>query len=145
MMNWKLRPAVAGDAAALKNCIDAAYAAASLRIDDLPAVSDGIEDDIGANNVWVAELDRMIVGGVVLILMDSHGLIANVAVAPTAAGLGLGRGLIEHAESACRNLGLTEIRLSTHVLMPENVRFYRHLGWSETSRSGNKVYMTKGL
>ena len=32
--------------------------------------------------------------------------------------------------------GLRELRLTTHVAVPENLRLYRHLGWRETGRSG---------
>ncbi|MGI9258939.1 MAG: GNAT family N-acetyltransferase, partial [Gammaproteobacteria bacterium] len=66
-------------------------------------------------------------------------------VRPECTGMGLGRALIHQAERDCRELGLPEIRLSTHVDMPENVAIYSRLGWVETGRSGNKVHMSKAL
>ena len=57
--------------------------------------------------------------------------------------MGLGRALIDRAEQDCLNLGLHEIRLSTHEAMPQNVVIYSHLGWRETGRSDNKVRMSK--
>jgi GNAT superfamily N-acetyltransferase len=57
----------------------------------------------------------------------------------------VGRALIGEAEEACRTLGLDELRLTTHVGLPENVGLYEHLGWSVTDRSGSKVRMAKRL
>jgi GNAT superfamily N-acetyltransferase len=133
------------DAEALIKCIDAAYAIYKDRIKDLPAVSEGVADDIETHRVWVVELEQSIVGGLILVPHDKYAHLANVAVDPNCFGLGLGRGLIERAEEECRYLGLGEMRLSTHIGLPENVRLYEHLGWRETGRSGNKVHMTKRL
>lgn len=145
MVRWEIRPAVTEDAVPLAACIDAAYADYRAHIKDLPPVSEGIAGEIQTNLVWVAELDHKIIGGLILKLGADHAVLANLAVHPDAGGLGIGRGLIEHAESHCRKNGTTEFRLSTHIAMPENVGLYRHLGWKETGRSGNKVNMTKRL
>ncbi len=138
-----IRRAGEKDAVALVRCIDAAYAGYRDRIADLPAVADGIPEDIEADRVWVAELEEAVVGGLVLVLEDGFVILANVAVDPGFAGQGLGRALIDHAEALCREKGLSELRLTTHVGIPENIRLYRHLGWTETGRSGNRVHMAK--
>ncbi|WP_282605377.1 GNAT family N-acetyltransferase [Pelagibius sp. Alg239-R121] len=145
MVAWNIRRARQQDATALSICIDAAYSIYASRIVDLPAVSSGISDDIEKNVVWVAEQNESIVGGMILIPMEEFALLANVAVDPRCAGLGLGRRLIELAESETLGLGKRELRLTTHLAMPGNVRLYAHLGWWELGRSGNKVYMTKFL
>ena len=145
MQNWHIRRAKDGDAEALIRCIDAAYAPYQERLEDLPPVSEGISQDIRTHCVWVAELHGSVVGGLVLILREEFALLANIAVDPSASGLGLGRGLIECAEAESRRLGLREMRLSTHVGMPENVHLYEHLGWRESGRSGSKVHMVKRL
>ena len=145
MANWIIRRAQEKDAAALAGCIDAAYAAHKSRIVDLPAVSGGIAEEISRNLVWVAAKDHRIVGGLVLVPETDHLVIANVAVAPTETGAGLGRALMDLAEAEARRLGLEMLRLSTHIAIPENVRLYEHLGWHETGRSGNKVTMAKLL
>ena len=145
MAGWTIRPAVAEDTVPLETCIDAAYAGYRARIKDLPRVSEGIADDIRTNLVWVAELDQEIVGGLILALGTDHAVLANLAVHPDAGGMGIGRGLIEQAEAECREQRKAELRLSTHVAMPENISLYRHLGWEETARSGNKVTMAKRL
>lgn len=143
MAEWTIRTATLQDAAPLATCIDAAYARHRQRIRDLPPVAEGIADDIRSNLVWVAELDHAVVGGLIMIPGDTYAILANIAVDPKCAGMGIGRGLIEHAEAQCRRSKKTELRLSTHVDMPENVDLYEHLGWQETGRSGNKVHMTK--
>ena len=143
MSKWKIRPATVRDTTALSECIEAAYSVYASRITDLPAVSEGISDDIANQIVWVAEINRTIVGGIILIPKEHFLVLANVAVHPKSSGLGLGRTLIELADRVCLELGLNEIRLSTHVDIPENIRLYKHLGWQETGRTGNRVDMRR--
>lgn len=145
MSKWQIRPANARDARALSECIKAAYSIYASRVTDLPAVAEGISGDIKNHRVWVAEIDQNIVGGIILISHDDFVLLANVAVHPDSSGLGLGSALINLAEAECLNLGLHELRLSTHVDIPENVRLYTYLGWQETGRTGNKIHMRKVL
>lgn len=145
MTSWKIRRAQSRDAIHLAAAIDAAYAPYRAHIYDLPPVSEGIEDDIADNRVWVAEVDGAIAGGLVLAQGDGFAVLANIAVSPGHGGQGIGRGLIERAEQYCREAGTNELRLSTHKAMPENVRLYKRLGWVEVGRSGNKVLMTKLL
>lgn len=143
MTDWTIRRANLDDANALAHCIDRAYSIYKDRISDLPAVSSGISDDIINNLVWVAIMDSSVVGGMVLVPQKHHVALANVAVDPSTVGSGLGRGFLELAEKEARKLGKEELRLSTHVDMPENVNLYQHLGWVEIGRSGNKVHMSK--
>ena len=145
MPDFTLRRAEQGDAAGLVACIDAAYAVYDGRVDDLPAVSDGIPEAIGRDRVWVACAGAEVIGGMLLVSRDDYLLLENIAVRPAYAGQGVGRALLEQAERDGLALGLTEIRLSTHRDMPENLTIYSRLGWRETSRSGNKVHMCKTL
>lgn len=145
MTGWILRRATIDDAQALGACIDDAYADYAKRIRDLPAVSAGIDEDIKNNLVWVAESGAKIVGGLVLVAHSDHGVLANLAVHSQCSGRGIGKALIHLAEAECRTRGLSELRLSTHVDMPANAQLYEHLGWHLTSRSGNKINMTKML
>ena len=142
-MALTIRRARLGDSDALAECIDAAYSIYASRISDLPAVAEGIPEAIEGHRVWVAEIDGRIGGGLILVPHDEFLLLENIAVRPECSGIG--RALIARAESDCVELGLHEIRLSTHEAMPENVAIYEHLGWTETSRSGNKVHMSKPI
>ena len=104
-----------------------------------------IADDIKSNLVLVAELDRSIVGGLILVLEDEYAMLANVAVDPDRAGMGIGRGLIEYAELQCRRLKKGELRLSTHIAMLENVSLYEHLGWKEMCKKRSEIGPRKRL
>ena len=145
MTSWILRPASRSDAQALGACMRDAYSTYEARLPDLPAVAEGIADDIENHLVWVAESEKRIIAGVVLIAYADHAVLANIAVESRSAGLGLGRALIQLVQAECRARGLYELRLSTHVGIPENVSLYQRLGWHETGRIGNKVHMTKTL
>ena len=145
MPDFALRRAHTRDAKGVTECIDAAYSIYVGRVQDLPAVSAGIAHAIENHRVWVAEIDRRIVGAMVLVPHYGFAVLENIAVRPECTGLGLGRVLIEQAEEDSRGLGLPEIRLSTHKDMLRNVAIYSRLGWKETGRSGNKVNMSKQI
>ena len=145
MSRWTVRRAEPGDAPALAACIDAAYARYAARISDLPPVSEGIAEEIAQHQVWVAEIDGVIVGGLVLVAFEGFMQLANVAVHPDHTGAGLGRELISLAESEALAHGYRELRLTTHVEMPESIALYRHLGWEKAGEDGNKVFMAKAL
>jgi len=145
MPHFTLRRAEARDSSELASCIDAAYSIYAETIDDLPDVSGGIATAIERSRVWIAELGPRVAGGMVLVPHDSYLILENIAVRPECAGLGVGRALINQAEQDGVELGLTEIRISTHEDMPQNVAIYSRLGWIETGRSGNKVHMSKKI
>lgn len=98
--------------------------------------------------VFVAETDE-IIGVLVLIQTQSDILLDNVAVHPKQQGCGLGKRLIELAESEARDRGFGKIDLYTHESMKENIGIYQGLGYTETERKEvrgyNRVYMQKVL
>lgn len=145
MTQWAIRKAVPRDADALATCIDAAYARYAERIDDLPAVSDGLADEIATHQVWIAEIGDEVVGGLVLVPEDGFMRLANVAVHPDHKGAGLGRTLISRAETEALAQGYRELRLTTHAKMRETIRFYSRLGWEEDRRRGNTVSMRRSI
>lgn len=145
MKKIAIRRAEAQDAEPLSDCIEAAYSVYSSRIADLPSVSDGIAQTIKSSRVWIAETDAGIAGGIILNPHEEFMMLENVAVHPDCSGMGIGAALIRQAEVDCLEIGLHELRLSTHIDMPDNVRLYEHLGWLETGRSGNKVFMSKNI
>lgn len=145
MGNWIIRRAEHRDAEALSACLDAAYAQYAARIADLPPVSADCADEIARFQVWLAEVANDVVGGLVLVPQDGFMRLANVAVHPDHRGAGLGRAFMELAEAEAREQGYVELRLNTHAKMPENIRLYGHLGWEQTARDGNKVFMKKML
>ncbi|HSF94274.1 MAG TPA: GNAT family N-acetyltransferase [Thermohalobaculum sp.] len=145
MKDRRIRRALPRDAQALARCIKAAYAAHAARIPDLPPVSDGIALEIADNLVWVAEQSGEILGGAVMAIRPGHAVLVNLAVVPAATGTGLGRALAETCEAEARRQGIARMKLTTHVDIPENLSLYRHLGWRESHRAGNRVHMVKDL
>ena len=144
-MSTSIRQANATDAEALIACIDAAYAEYASRIFDLPAVSAGTPEEIDQGQVWVITKNGKVIAGLFLSAQKGFLKLANLAVHPDHAGKGLGRSLMDHAENEAKRQGFGEMRLSTHVGMPENVAMYQYLGWQEYERSGNRVSMRKLL
>jgi GNAT superfamily N-acetyltransferase len=145
MTDLSIRRAAPRDVLAIASVLAAAYAAHRIRLPDLPDVTGGIAEDISTHDVRVAEIDGRIVGAAVLVAGEGVAHLANVGVHPDAAGRGVGKALIAVAETVARKNGAVRIDLATHVGMPDNVALYRHLGWHETGRVGNKVYMSKPL
>jgi len=96
-------------------------------------------DDYGVlierERVYVAEHGGAVQGILVLIPEQHSMLLDNVAVAPEAQGLGLGRRLLEFAEHNAIVRGYRSIRLYTNELMTENIALYFRIGYSETHRS----------
>ena len=140
-----IRRATLADVPGLRAAIEAAYGPFQDAGLDLPPVSDGLDDDVRDNFVWVAETNLRILGGVVLVLRDDQAHLANLAVHPDAAGQGIGRALINTATTAARDKGFTTIALATHADMTATRAFYARLGWTETGSEGTKAYMSLNL
>ncbi|WGR92449.1 bifunctional helix-turn-helix transcriptional regulator/GNAT family N-acetyltransferase [Bradyrhizobium sp. ISRA443] len=76
-------------------------------------------------------------------LKGSGGALAEIKrlwVAPAARGLGLGRRLMEAAESAARELGIAVLRLDTNSALAEAGQLYRSSGWTEIPRFNDDPY-----
>ena len=110
-------------------------------------------DDYGIlikeGRVHVVEHDGLVRGILVLIPQGDVMLLENVAVAPAAQGLGLGRRMLEFAERAAIISGCGSIRLYTNEAMTGNIGLYSRTGYLETHRVEEmglrRVYMTKLL
>lgn len=140
----RIREATLLDVDALKEVIEAAYLPYRQVGLSLPPVSDGLAADISNHKVWVAEYDGEVVGCVV-VSFDGHAKIQNLAVAPIAAGKGIGRALLSKVSRQGRTNGLSSVQLTTHAKMAETLAFYQRLGWIETGREGEKVYLALEL
>jgi N-acetylglutamate synthase-like GNAT family acetyltransferase len=128
----RLRRATPDDAPAIRELVDAAYGHYVQRIGRLPRPM--VADHAAAirdHDVFVLDDGCEIAGVLDLIPAPDHLYVENVAVRPSRQGEGLGRRLLDHAESEARLRGLPEIRLVTNVRFSENRAIYARRGFEE--------------
>jgi ribosomal protein S18 acetylase RimI-like enzyme len=145
-----VRLAGRSDVAALRSIAAAAYEPYVARLGRAPApMTADYEAAVGHGEVWVADRDGVVVGLLVLVSQPDHLLLENVAVHPSAQGLGVGARLLALAEEQAALAGFGEIRLYTNVAMTENLAYYPRHGYVETHRGERdgfqRVFFTKRL
>ena len=146
----ELRPATAADAAGIAECVRASYSPYVERIGKRPGpMLDDYDQVVRDHRAYVVDDGGEIVGALVLIDKEDGILLDNVAVLPSRQGEGIGRRLVEHAESEARRLGHRHLDLYTHQQMTENIAMYARSGYEEidrrTERGFPRVYMRKRL
>ena len=127
--------------------MESAYAPYQERMDGvrLPPMDVDYSNEIENYPTWVDESDGVIVGGLIMIFDDENASIANIAINPKFQGKGIGGRLMKFAELKAREKDFSELYLTTHVLLEENLSLYRHLGWVEIGRDSTKVSMKKEI
>ena len=146
-----IRPAGPDDAPGVTVVAQASFAPYVGRLGDVepwPMHVDYLEK-IAAGHTWVAVDEGEIVGLLVLEPHDDHLLLDIVGVAPAHHGTGVGTRLLDVADEQARSMGLPEVRLSTNVVMTENLAYYPRHGYVETHRDQvgpyHRVFFTKRL
>ena len=88
--------------------------------------------------LFVAELDGAIVGTFALLIMDNlahrgapSGVVEDVVVAAEHQGGGIGRRMMEHARTLCREAGCYKMALSSNLKREPAHAFYRSLGFDQ--------------
>ena len=145
-----LRRAVEADAEAVAACVLRAYAR---YVGRLPRAPKPVLADYGRvvreEETWLLEHDGACLGVLVLVPRPEYLLLENVAVDPAHQGRGLGRRLLEFAETEAQRKGLSEVRLYTNALMTENRALYARGGYEEYERrevdGRDTVFMRKRL
>jgi ribosomal protein S18 acetylase RimI-like enzyme len=150
MPRLTLRPATVADAPRLTELVRAAYVRYVVRLGSPPRpMMDDYAEVVRRNSVTVAERGGEIVGVIVFGSDEEGFFVDNVAVDPRHQGSGIGRALLEHAESAARRAGFDSMYLYTHELMTENVALYLRAGYVEYDRrlhgDARLVYLRKRL
>ena len=146
-----IRRAIPADLESVEAIVAAAYSPYIERIGKPPGpMLDDYAALIGEDAVNVLDdADGGIAAIIVLLPKPDHLLLDNIAVRPERQGQGLGRRLVEFAESEARRRGYGELRLYTHEKMTENIALYLRLGFVETGRGHeagyDRVFLTKPL
>ncbi len=112
-------------------------------------MTDDYAEVIHTQQVIVAERGGVITGVLVLAVADEGFFINNVAVQPSHRGTGLGRALLQLAETEARRAGFDSVSLYTHEQMTENISLYSKIGYLEydrrQERGFSRVYLRKVL
>jgi N-acetylglutamate synthase-like GNAT family acetyltransferase len=149
-VDYVIRQADPSDAAAVAVLVNAAYRHYVQRIGMTPGpMTRDYQEVIRDHHVTVAERDGAVVAVIVLHVTDEGFLIDNVAVHPSCQGEGLGRALLNLAETEARAAGFASIYLYTHEKMTENLDLYSKIGYVEYHRRTQNgfalVHMRKQL
>lgn len=146
----RLRPATAADVPRLTELARAAYGHYVERLGGPPRpMVDDYADVVRTSSVTVAERGGEVVALIVLAVDDEGFVVDNVAVEPSHQGSGVGRALLEHAETMARREAFDSIYLYTHERMTENLALYSRIGYVEYDRRRHGdtclVYLRKQL
>ena len=146
-LDWHIRAAIASDAEGLTRCMHAAYAPYQARLGGapLPPMLANYADEIRDCSCWVVDSAQGIIGGLIMQFSADEASIANIAVDPGFHGRGIGGVLMRLAESAAAEQSCSHLTLATHRLLHENLSLYRHLGWREYGREGDRVLFDKTI
>ena len=136
-----VRLATKSDAGAVDRCVKAAFTPYIERIGKPPApLLADFPEIIASSKVWVAEIDRQVVGVLVQYEAEAGFYIDTVAALPELQGTGVGRALLLFAESEASRRGYQSIYLCTNVKMTENQAFYPKIGYVEYERKFDQGY-----
>ena len=126
------RPAQPQDAPGIAACVCEAYVHYIERIGKQPGpMLEDYTEVIHQFQVHVAVAEAKVVGAIVLKVTDEGFYVDNVSVRPVVKGQGVGRLLLELAETEARRQGYTSVYLATHELMTENRALYSRIGYVE--------------
>jgi GNAT superfamily N-acetyltransferase len=145
-----IRHATPGEAAAVAEIVQAAYAMYIPRMDQKPApMLADYDARIAGGQVWVMAGPDRLRGVLVMWPEEGRLFLENLAVHPDDQGKGIGRQLLAYADDYARGLGLPAVELYTNEVMTENLAYYPRLGFVEVERRTEdgyrRVYMRKQL
>jgi N-acetylglutamate synthase-like GNAT family acetyltransferase len=150
LSEYTARAAARDDASGAAACVSGAYEHYVARNGLVPVpMRQDYEEVIRDFQVTVVEHDGDIVAVLALAVTNEGFLLDNVAVAPAHQGKGLGRCLLEYAETEARRQGFDSICLYAQEIMTENLALYRRIGYVEYARRVefglHRVYLRKPL
>jgi len=126
-----IRAATAVDVPAIIRVVNAAFAIETF-LDGTRTDEEGMAEMISKGKFLVAEDGGRIVASVYVEQGGKRGYFGMLAVAPASQGKGLGRAMVEAAESYCQNRGCTAMDIAVLSLRPELLPLYQKLGYVKT-------------
>ncbi len=150
MDKFILRSAAEEDAAAVTQCVHNAFRHYIERMGRKPGpLLMDYAKEIREHQVFVVEENGQVIGSLVLCIKEEGFLLDVIAVEPQVQGRGVGRLMLEFAESEAQRQGYKSIYLFTHEKMTENQALYSKIGYVEYDRRLEqglaRVYMRKQL
>ncbi|MCA0246497.1 MAG: GNAT family N-acetyltransferase [Proteobacteria bacterium] len=137
-----LRAATPADAATIAATIAAAFAQYRGKLvpesGAFAETAEAIAAELaGGAGAIVAERNGEMVSCVMIHEMEGDLYFGRLAVLPAARGTGLARRLIDAVEAEARRRGLSGVRLGVRVVLTDNQRLFRSLGYREISREAH--------
>ena len=137
-----LRPATIADAPAIAATIAAAFAQYRGKLVPESGAFGETADAIAAElkkgaGAIVAERNGEMLGCVITSLLEGDLYFGRLSVLPSARGLGLARRLVEAVEAEARTRGMAGVRLGVRVVLTDNQRLFKSLGYREISREAH--------
>jgi N-acetylglutamate synthase-like GNAT family acetyltransferase len=145
-----LRRATLEDAEAIRALVNAAFEKYIPLIGRKPLPMSADHTDLIVNqDAWVLEQESEIIAVLELVLKEDSLYIDTVAVQSSHQSRGLGRQLLQFAETRARELGLNAMTLFTNERYMALLEMYTRLGYVETHRipvqGTDAVHMRKAL
>ncbi|WP_141845122.1 tRNA (guanosine(37)-N1)-methyltransferase TrmD [Humibacillus xanthopallidus] len=108
---------------------------------DIPALRESLDDvraSLDTTQTWVARKAGRLVGAVRTSRQEDDWFIGRLCVVPDLRGQGLGRRLLEHAESTAPD-GIRTMSLDTGARSTDNLRMYRKAGYRPAPGTGDAL------
>ena len=126
--------------ALISDCLESIFNAPPGNIEDLH----DIKKYYGSGAFFVAEEKGDLIGVCGLDIIDNKARLRRLYVKGSFRGLGIGKNLAEKAIGICMKKGIKTINASTYERM-ESKGFYNRLGFKETHREGERIFLRKEI
>ena len=140
----KIRKAVESDAPIISRITKKAFEEYAKLLPELPdaltETEDDIENDIVNKMVFVAELNRNIIGTVRLTPDGEKMYLSRFAVKPDQQGSGIGKHILEYCDIMAKISGAKEIYLHTSTDAENLMTLYNNCGYELNSINTDKGY-----
>jgi ribosomal protein S18 acetylase RimI-like enzyme len=128
----QIRPALPADAEFLVRLINAAFRVEQPFIEGDRIDAEGVRSYMAKGKFLVAEDSTVLAACVYVELRSDRGYLGLLGVDPPRQGTGLGRKMMDAAESYFREAGCFAVDLRVISARTPLPAFYRHLGYGET-------------